>query len=355
MHEMSDDQLTRLLGSLDRDEAPHDAFADALFERLSQSQATARRSRLPWLLLAAALMLAAVAGGVVVGSGLLKLPGLSREPLPAPTATGTPNVSRTPTAAASASATPMATPSRTALPGLALEPDEVVASTVDGLTVRTGAGTGSAKLGSLAAGQQAFVIDGPQQADGYDWYHLSGLGVPQNSGCTGEEPTDPFGCPIWTGWAAAADPDGTAWLTPSTIDCPSPMDPFDTERTLIQQLACYGERSLTIQGYWPVAPEGEPGICPISADEPWYWLACNPNLTHLTASDDGGYLGGPIFVVAVPPEITMPQPGQWVEITGHYDDPKARDCDFGDDPAASVLACRTQFAVEAARPIAPPA
>lgn len=352
---MHDDQLRRLFHSLERNDEPDPAFADALFNRLSFTAQTPARSRAPFLLLAAALLVAALGAGVAVGSGLIKLPGLSREPLPAPSASPAELASPTPTVVPSSSPTAEATPTPTAVPGLALKADEIVESTVDGLIVRIGTGTSSEKVGSLAAGQQAFVVGGPRQVDGYAWYRLSGLGLPQNSGCTGEEPTEPFGCPVWSGWAAVADLDGTQWLKPSSIDCPSPPDPFDTERTPIQQLACYGDTSLTLRGYWPVPPKGNPGICPIAEDEPWSWLACNPNLTHVTASEDAGYLEVPIFVVAVPPEVTMPEPGQWIEITGHYDDPNAKDCNFGDDPAASILDCRTQFAVETARPIAPPA
>ena len=345
---MHDDQLRRLFHSMERADEPDPAFADALFERLRFTTARPARSRAPFLLLAAGLLIAALGSGVALGSGLIHLPGLSREPLPPSTASATP----TPTATPSAEVTPTAS----AIPAVVFSADDIVESAVDGLAVRSGTGVGGEKLGSLAVGQQAFVIGGPREADGYQWYRLSGLGVPQNSGCTGEEPTDPFGCPVWTGWAAAADLDGTPWLAPSDKNCSSsPLGPddFATDITPIQQLACYGDTPLTITGYWPVLPEGNGGICPVADD--LQWIACNPDLTHLTASADAGFLEGPIFMIVVPPDATMPDPGQWVEVTGHFDDPIAVRCDFGDDPSASILGCRTQFVVETARPTAPPA
>ena len=353
MNQMHDDHLTHLLRSLERQAEPDPVFADRLFGQLSATAARpARGARSLFVLLAAALMLAAIGTGVAFGSGLIHLPGLSREPLPAPTASGTVVPSATP----AAEATARAEVTSSAVPGRLLAADDVVESTVDGLAVRIGTGVSSQKLGSLAVGQQAFVIGGPRVVDGYDWYRLSGLGLPPNSGCTGEEPTDPFGCPIWFGWAAAADLDGTPWLTPSRIDCPSPPlgpDDFATDFTAIQQLACYGDTSLTVKGYWPMRPQGSNGICPI--EEHLQWIACNPDLAHLTASEDAGFLEGQIFMLAVPPRVTMPEPGQWVEVTGHYDDPIARECLFGDDPAASILGCRTQFVVDLANVVAPPA
>jgi hypothetical protein len=355
MNQMHDDHLTHLLRSLEERSEPDPTFADELFAQLSTAAAQrSRGGRSLFVLLAAGLMLAALSAGIAVGSGLVHLPGLSREPLPAPTAvpTATAAASTPATSTATASAAPTTQP---AVPAT-LAADTIVESLIDGLTVRGGTGLSAPKLGSVAVGQQAFVIGGPREADGYSWYRLSGLGVPQNSGCTGEEPTDPFGCPIWMGWAAAADLDGTAWLAPSRIDCPtSPLGPddFDTDITRIRQLACHGNTPLTVQGYWPIPPNGSDGICPVPDD--LQWIGCNEDLTHLTASEDAGFLEGPIFMLVAPPDVTMPEPGQWLEVTGHYDDPIAEECLWGDDPGASILNCRTQFVVDTARPVAPPA
>ena len=143
---MHEDQLRRLFQSLKRNDEPEPAFADALFNQLSLTARTPARSRAPFLLLAAALLVAALGASVAVGSGLIKLPGLSREPLPAPSATQ----SELATPSASPSSTPSAepTPRRTA-PPVALNADDIVESAVDGLVVRRGARLFTEKIGSL--------------------------------------------------------------------------------------------------------------------------------------------------------------------------------------------------------------
>jgi hypothetical protein len=358
MHDMSDDQLTRLLGTLDRGEAPNPVFADQLFQQLTAQAPTARRSRLPWLLLAAALMVAAIAGGAVVGSGLVKLPGLSRNPLPAPSSSATsspasasPSSAATPTASPEASPTDGATP--TEVTAVAISVDGVVTATADRLTVRKQPGTSQEAIGALAKGAMSYVVDGPRQADGYDWYLLSGMGLPPESGCvTAQDPTGLYVCPMWYGWAAEGD-GADRWLVPVEPECsiPSPSSPQAVDQ--LTPLACFGSRSITIRGYWPPAPAGEGGVCPISED--LRWIACPESadrlLDHATQDVFGGLT---VVTLAVPPGIAMPERGQWVEVSGHYDDPAARHCTYGEIPEQSVLSCRGQFVVDEARIVSGP-
>lgn len=358
MNDISDDQLSRLFGSLDRDEAPTDAFAEALFARLATTAPTARRSRLPWLLLAAALMLAAVAGGAAVGSGLVNLPELSRNPLPAPTASAfvpsselpSPSVSPTPTQGNSPS--DEATP--TAVNAVGIEIDGVVSTAVDGLTVRKAPGTSQDVLGTLSKDAISYVVDGPRQADGHDWYLISGLGLPPESGCSSAtEPDGRFICPTWFGWAAEGD-GANRWLLPGQVDCSVAMPATPPARVQrLVPLACFGPQSLTVRGYSPLPAQGSGGICPVA--EELKWLACNPDSHQIVSGPDAPFFDFSALVFAVPPSVTMPSPEQWIEVTGHYDDPAAQGCTFGDPPEQSVLECRAQFVVETARPADPPA
>jgi hypothetical protein len=118
-------------------------------------------------------------------------------------------------------------------------------------------------------------------------------------------------------------------------------------------LACFGSRSITIRGYWPAAPAGEAGVCPVSQD--LRWIACPESadrlLDHATQDVFGGLT---VVTLAMPTGIVMPERGQWVEVSGHYDDPAAQGCSYGDIPEQSVLWCRAQFVVDEARPVSGP-
>ena len=352
---MHDDQLRSLFRTLERADEPDPAFADALFERLTSTAARPAGRRAPSLLLAAALLVAALGASVAVGSGLIKLPGLSREPLPAPTASTStqptqPVATATPPATASPTPTVEATPSE---PAPDLAGDDLVETAVDGLSVRAGTGVASQKLRSLAAGEQAFVIGGPRDADGYWWYRLSGLGVPLDSGCV-----DALTCPSWTGWVAAADLDGTPWLVPSSMNCPeSPMNVAELGPGLsnLQRLVCYGNDSITFRGYWPTLPPdaGLGGVCELPHGEP-AWLEC-PTYTALDpqASGGEGSLGYLPLYVDPGTGVAMPERGRWVEVTAHLDDPAAEGCATPNPPdldaAQHLLQCRSKLVVESVR------
>lgn len=357
MNDMSDDQLSRLFGSLERNDAPSDAFADALFERLAGTAPAARRTRLPWLLLAAALMLAAVAGGVAVGSGLVNLPGLSREPLPVPTSSASPSATAgaSPTAAPSEvapSASPTVGPTPTPRTPAGIAVDGLVSTAVDGLKIRTAPGTTEPTLGTLPKDSISYVVDGPRQAAGYDWYLLSGLGLPPATGCaTDDSATDPYLCPIWFGWVAAGGGASDPWLSPAALECPDLEPGWSLAATQrLVPLACFGSRTLTLRGFWPTIPPDAAlgGMCPDAVGSDLQWIGCNPGYDHLVSGPDHAFFESPTLVMAVPPGLGMPQRGQWLEVTGHYDDAAAEACTFGARPEQSVLHCRSEFVVKTA-------
>ena len=91
---MHDDELRRQMRALDADFAPDPHFADSLFTQLTVEARGGRTGsgRLV-LLLAAALLIVALGAGVVLGSGMLKLPLVADEsgsPVPSPSPIASP-------------------------------------------------------------------------------------------------------------------------------------------------------------------------------------------------------------------------------------------------------------------------
>ena len=272
-------------------------------------------------------------------------------------ATGSASASVAPSAGdgASAAAAPSAGPTDVAL-------DTIVVTTVDGLSVRGGPGTDAERLGTLAEGSLNFVAGGPVDADGYRWYVVSGLGLPPNTGCAGELETDPYNCPVWFGWVASGDTDGTRWLEAQPPECPSA--PIAFEEIVIGvgdavRLFCLGPDPITFRAWWPELPDDPApsgGVCMVS-DTPSAWLLCqhlNDKLVAINAAEPDGGIG---LRVSIDPAsvITMPERGTWIELTAHLDDPAAQSCDedaagTGLDeqpPEALVLFCRYQLVVDA--------
>jgi hypothetical protein len=284
-------------------------------------------------------------------------------------ATPTPSVSATASASgsgspgASTSGTPDTTPSADLPDQPDLATDTIVATTVANLTVRGAPGLGAERLGTLEDGALSFVAGGPTDADGFRWYLVSGLGLPPNSGCAGDPQTDPYNCPIWFGWVAAASETGEPWLVEQDIACPT--DPLTAEnlavgRTALERLACFGSDPITFRGWWPEIPEdaGLGGACAFQ-EEPSGWLLCqNINYNLILADDTEDFFGIGVKVSIDPAtDAAMPDRGTWVEVRVHLDDPAAQTC--GEDANAEdeleaeqlVLTCRAEMALEEAQAV----
>jgi hypothetical protein len=289
--------------------------------------------------------------------------GTADTPVASPSASATESDPAPPSASPSASETqaPSASPSPSApaeTPSTGIAVDTVVRTTVAGLRLREEPTTGAASLGTLSNGAQSYVVDGPITADGYTWYLLSGLGIPQYSGCAGPMPTDPWECPVWFGWAATGSPDGDAWLAEDDPDCPSwpevvnPDLMFGVQR--IAYLACFGDEERSLTGFYPLIPEdaGLGGAC-AGVPDGLSWIACNLGYEHVNPSEADPFGSG--FVFSVDPEtVAMPDRGQWIRVTGRFDHPAADDCTFGEPAIRSILQCRAQFVVERAEVVAAP-
>jgi hypothetical protein len=289
---------------------------------------------------------------------------------------GTASSSATPSATASASASssgsgpasPSATAAATAssdAPAAGIPTDGVAATTVADLTVRASPGLDGEPLGTLESGALSFVAGGPTDADGFPWYLVSGLGLPPNTGCAGEPETEPYNCPIWFGWVAAASEDGEAWLVEHDVVCP--QEPYTVEnvalgRTALERLSCFGSEPFSFRGYWPEIPDdaGLGGAC-AAQEEPSGWLLCQNINTNYIVIDESEDFGGIGIRVSIDPatDATMPERGTWVEVRVHLDDPAAQGCDEAaeafdeqDRPAEQyVLECRAEAVLEAAEAV----
>ena len=245
---------------------------------------------------------------------------------------GTATVSESPTPSASASASAIGsaspgasqsgTPAASASADLPDQPDlaadAVVATTVANLTVRGAPGLGAERLGSLENGALSFVAGGPTDADGFRWYLVSGLGLPPNSGCAGEPETDPYNCPIWFGWVAAASESGEPWLVEHDIACPE--EPYTAENLALgrppssavvlrlrtrSRSAAGGRRSPRMPGSGARAFQ----------EEPSGWLLCqNINYNSIVVDETEDFFGIGVKVSIDPAtDASMPERGTWVE------------------------------------------
>ncbi|HEX2883330.1 MAG TPA: SH3 domain-containing protein [Candidatus Limnocylindria bacterium] len=272
------------------------------------------------------------------------------------------SVSATPSADASSSAA--ASPSAGAG---TFAPDSLVTLLAEGLTLRAEPGTDSEVLARLPAGQTAFVIAGPESANGMPWYHLSGMGLPHATGCGPHEAGTLLECPAWLGWVAAADADGAPWI--QAAEAPAcPTDPPTlvslTDLPYTMRLVCHDAADMTFRAFWPALPEGTTppeGACP-AAEAAIGWLVCQSINQNLIAADEAeGASGGGRLTVNIPPgsSLVMPERGQWVDVTGHFDDPAAQQCAdvsglMATDPGDLVFTCRLQFVLTAVAPAPAP-
>ena len=313
------------------------------------------------------MILGVVLLAVLAGVLAMLLLGDGGGPVPStqPTASATPDGAASAVASAAASSAPSAASSASAAALPSVAPNDValgtvVVTTVDGLSVRAEPGTDAERLGGLANGAPSFVVGGPADAGGYRWYLVSGLGLPPNTGCTGPLENDPYNCPVWFGWVASGDTDGTPWLTEQPQECPEAPIAFEDivfGMSDLMRLACYGSDPITFRAWWPELPDvAEPGGACLAEATPSGWLLCQNVNDRLVAIDDTDPDGGMGLRVSIDPAsgVVMPERGTWLELTVHLDDPAAQGC--GEDaigamveeqpPEWWVLFCRGQLVVD---------
>ena len=273
---------------------------------------------------------------VVTGCGGAAQPS----PRPSPSS-GTPAANTPAPVSPSPSPTPSAAPSMEAsAPPVVTQPtapmgeyrDAVMEVVVDGgVRVRSFPSVNDVSIKYeplLQRGDEVFVIGGPVEGDGYDWYLVQSL-VDQARG--------PFG------WVSFASRDGERWIDDvSDTDCPA-LSPDLWPGTILDEVLihCFGGKEIEfkIDGGLSCFPDD-----PRLIDHPWL----GPNCDMLTG-DACGTCG---LRIAAHPDADLEIPdrdhARWA-VRGHFDDPAAAECLPGpdNDPSrieqAAVHLCRTTF------------
>ena len=198
----------------------------------------------------------------------------------------------------------------------------------------------------LPIGTELYVIAGPREADGFDWYQVQPL-----------DRRFPFG------WIAGGRPD-EPWVGESAFGCAD--RPVDAEILALHRnerefsnLVCYGSRKLTFTATMG-GMEAQCGIEPCCLVDPCWlgsgiqdgWLAppgIDPEYSQLF-----GFVFDPkIDRKALPPFTFLKR--LLVRVSGQFDHRVSARCrpisDVPDPvpPAQAKLACRDQFVVTAIR------
>lgn len=184
----------------------------------------------------------------------------------------------------------------------------------------------------LQAGQRLFVIAGPVEGDGYDWYLVQDI---------------PGGVERADGWVAAAAKDGTPWLGTTSVACPGNPTLQDlAAMDVMQRVHCYHAREFTFTAAVEAGPMCGDGVV---LKSPGWMAGCTSTF----------WWGGPpkSLIVAIPPalagqvgavEVDLPFEAT---ITAHMDDPAALTCvpnegfeaDYELLNPGTILACRGMF------------
>ena len=281
--------------------------------------------------------------------------GASSSASPSPTASGEPS-----TAPSATHAGPSVAP--TPSPGAGVQPvqpDVVVETVVEGLTVRREAGISGQRIGILSLGTLAYVLAGPMEADGLPWYRIVGMGLPYASGCPTTPPDVPITCPAFQGWVAGASDAGDPWLAPAVLDvCAEPDLRTISEIGSTWRLYCWADEPITFEAWWPEIPDdaGPGEDCPES-DRPSGWLYCqHVNDNGLAASPEEGFVNRLQLSIDPASSVAMPDRGQWIRVTGVFDHPAAAACaelanSEWEDSFAAVLKCRLEFVPTSVEPL----
>jgi len=186
----------------------------------------------------------------------------------------------------------------------------------------------------LPAGTQLYVLGGPVNASGYQWYEVASL----SSRAFPE------------GWVASSDRDGDPWIAADDFDCPSMPSSVRSLATMPPAVgvACFARVPITVRARL---------------------LSCNCDIDGASVTPDWFSNTGGGAGLLVPPDVrTVPSDvGDWfhlvldptgehpdvlpvnqqVEIQGIFDHPAAAGCtvtEMDGEPAASSR-CRLAFAV----------
>jgi hypothetical protein len=206
-----------------------------------------------------------------------------------------------------------------------------------------------AVIGADSGRDQVFIIDGPTEADGHDWYQVGVMNTESEQSIA----------PLFVGWVASGD--GTDdWLVPEDLCSTGPVELADLTYANLEtawaiQIGCHGDEVLTLSGWFPELPPDAQsqydvdGTCEIG--EPAFLLcgAFNKDIRP-EEMDFYGERSSDRLLFTVDPAsgATLPERGQWIEITGAFDHPAAQEC--GPD-VGRILECRATFVATELRPL----
>lgn len=301
---------------------------------------TARRAggSLPVALVAMAIVASCTAAGPPAASSKATIRSSSGEPSPAPASS--PLVSPSPTAAQTLAPSPTPTPSpsiapATPAPEVVVLARDTVAVVVanEGLVIRSKPEISDSSVifdPALAAGAQLYIADGPEHANGYDWYDVNPLSAKYMNG----------------GWVAAASRAGEPWIVPGVATCPPVPTTFAQLATLTdgQRLACFSRVPITVRArVIRFIGSVDPGMAFVPA---WFGQTAY-ELRDPTGTEPRG-----LFLLILDPAGTHPDPlpeGKVVTVTGMFDHPGAAGCtaQLADEQPEPTDACRFAFAVTA--------
>jgi hypothetical protein len=184
----------------------------------------------------------------------------------------------------------------------------------------------------LETGQRVYVISGPvADGTGYNWY----LVRPVSKRVTQD------------GWISVAARDGTPWVEPAAVDCPSVTTLADIDALdAAVRIPCYAGKELTFTA--TVVWGGNCGDADVLAQPDWM-AACLSTFRWGSKTSD--------VYVAIPPELAGAVGTHALnetfkaKVTAHLDDPGALTCKpkpvTGADPvilaATAILDCRAMF------------
>jgi hypothetical protein len=207
----------------------------------------------------------------------------------------------------------------------------------------------------LWKGALAWVVAGPVRGSGYDWFRIDPMG---------EADLQYHPDPPPEGWVAASSKDGEPWIAGSG-SCDAKLTPLDTVSDFdwppqgLIGLSCFGNRTLEFAGMaarWKF--ECEAGDAQLDLEPAWF-RQCG---YRYVLDVEGGFPPwerAPLLITLAPEADVDVDPtietGAWVKVrvTGHYDDPRARDCRQRPGGSVSedaplehaVRTCRSRFVV----------
>jgi hypothetical protein len=184
----------------------------------------------------------------------------------------------------------------------------------------------------LPRGTRLFVLEGPVQASGYDWYLVSAITLTKG-------PPE--------GWVAKGSRDGVPWLETGSLTCPAAPTTVRALSALTrgQRLACFARQSITVRGKFLG--------CQCEIDGPpmnpsWFSVSEVRFLVDPARSGPLGDVTAALWVV-LDPAGRYPNPlpmDRILDVTGMFDHPAAKACTMSDGAITeSTSSCRFDFAV----------